>query len=480
MTPTKEDIWFSGPVQDAISLVNERNCVFLVYIYDDSEKTNALNNTLKDEKVIEEIRNKTVALAMEKDSENVSLFSQFYPVKAIPILYFIQQGTIKDFGTETITSEEIIKKIDFIMSNKSNEDKKAELQRQLEKVRKERAEREQREAKEKEIKRRQEAKMMQEAKQLQQDKETQIYLAKLKKERQEEEAHRKKVREQIARDRAEKMAKRNIERQQHQNSFPFDSNNAEKVINNRNRLSSSHSNLSIRQLDGSNIRHQFEENGHLLFLLATATLLSVKEWIDTYRTDEPKRPYKLSSQFPTRLFTEEDHDTTLKELNLCPSATIIMKPMKAATNSSSFFSSIHSHGISSNNHDQQNILVRSTFYVLDFMYGILMALWSMLLAIWDTLSPKNRLTRQENVPSQQQATRSSFGHLRGGQRLGGESSVIGESSSANTRREYLNESSQRHRNNPYGTRINTLQEGEQDKDDDKKRTTYNGNSINQE
>lgn len=30
---TSEDIWFSGPVKDAVSLVAQRNCVFLVYIY---------------------------------------------------------------------------------------------------------------------------------------------------------------------------------------------------------------------------------------------------------------------------------------------------------------------------------------------------------------------------------------------------------------------------------------------------------------
>jgi hypothetical protein len=30
---TEQDIWFSGPVKDAISLVAEKNAVFLVYIH---------------------------------------------------------------------------------------------------------------------------------------------------------------------------------------------------------------------------------------------------------------------------------------------------------------------------------------------------------------------------------------------------------------------------------------------------------------
>ena len=27
------DIWFNGPVKDAVALVSQKNCVFLVYIY---------------------------------------------------------------------------------------------------------------------------------------------------------------------------------------------------------------------------------------------------------------------------------------------------------------------------------------------------------------------------------------------------------------------------------------------------------------
>lgn len=33
MTTLNEGNWFSGPVKDAITLVSEKNCVFLVYIY---------------------------------------------------------------------------------------------------------------------------------------------------------------------------------------------------------------------------------------------------------------------------------------------------------------------------------------------------------------------------------------------------------------------------------------------------------------
>lgn len=102
--------------------------------------------------------------------------------------------------------------------------------------------------------------MLQEARQSRVDKENKIYFEKIKKERQDDEAHRKKVREQIARDRAEKIAQRNTEKQR-QNSTsspvitPTEGGGSSSSLNNNNHA---FSNLNIRQLDGSNIRHQFE------------------------------------------------------------------------------------------------------------------------------------------------------------------------------------------------------------------------------
>lgn len=166
------------------------------------------------------------------------------------------------------------------------------MQKQLEQVRKERAEREQQDAKDREIKRRQEAKMLQEAQQSRVDKENKIYFEKIKKERQEDEAHRKRVREQIARDRAEKIAQRNAEKQR-QNSAASTALAAEEGASSSSLSGSSnhaYSNLNIRQLDGSNIRHQFEGNdikmdGYWrhgltgLYEIAVSTLSEVRNWI---------------------------------------------------------------------------------------------------------------------------------------------------------------------------------------------------------
>ncbi|KAL7309297.1 hypothetical protein PS15m_011401 [Mucor circinelloides] len=496
------DIWFNGPIAEAISLVAEKQCVFLVYIHDESEKTNTLNGTLKNEQVTKAIRENTVAVAMEKASENAALFGQYYPIQTVPILYFIKQGTIKDFGIETITSQEIIDKINAVnqistvpvqqpvstsapvaapatpipapqpptngtsstsdaasasktvKKDEQNDEirsKKAEMQKQLEQVRKERAEREQQDAKDREIKRRQEAKTLQEAQQSRVDKENKIYFEKIKKERQEDEAHRKRVREQIARDRAEKIAQRNAEKQR-QNSTASTALATEEGASSSSLSNSNnhaYSNLNIRQLDGSNIRHQFE---------AVSTLSEVRNWIKENRTEDAKKPYKLSSQFPTRLFTDADDDRTLKELNLCPSATIIMKPLKVGSSSARSVISGNNGGVTG--------YVYSAF---DLIYGFVIAVINLLTGILATLFPTNGMALN-NVPTSQHQ-QPLIPNMRGGQRLGGES-VSAESSATPS-------SSAAQKRNPYATRVNTLHD-EDDSEDEDKRSTYNGNSVNHE
>lgn len=122
--------------------------------------------------------------------------------------------------------------------------------------------------------------MIQEAQQMKKDKENQIYLEKMKKERKEAEEHKRKVREQIARDREEKMAQRkaNKERQELAASASSSSQRDNEMryiksffpiailwlidIQNSTtkRQGYEFSNLNIRLLDGTNLRHQFEGN----------------------------------------------------------------------------------------------------------------------------------------------------------------------------------------------------------------------------
>lgn len=140
-------------------------------------------------------------------------------------------------------------------------------------------------------------------------------------------------------------------------------------------------------------------------MIATSTLSSVRDWIQENRTDDARKPYKLASQFPTRLFTETDDNSTLKELNLCPSATIIMKPLKTAS-------------ISSMNSGNPTNIISHSFGVV---YGILIALLNMLSGFLATLFPTG------GSASHQLPQVSPHRSMTGGQRLGGESSTTASS-----------------------------------------------------
>ncbi|KAI9244246.1 hypothetical protein BY458DRAFT_561043 [Sporodiniella umbellata] len=465
-----EGTWFSGPVQDAVLLVNQRNCVFIVYIHgcdyfkllDDSDKSKVLEDVLDDEKVVDSIRKHAVALRFEKNSENAKFFSQYYPVQTIPALYFIKQGAIKAFGTENITQQEVLDKIKATSAeNQSNnsqpsealrqsaenstvaEDtgadlavKKAKMQKRLDDVRRQREEKEKKEAKEREIKRRDEAKIMQEAKQTQADKENQVFMEKLRKEKKEAEEHKRKVREQIARDRAEKLAEKKKEQER---QISYVGSGCE------SRQNHEFSNLNIRLLDGSTIRHQFE---------ASDTLSTVKEWIQESRTDGNSE-YKLSAQFPTRLFTESDSYNSLRDLNLCPSATIIMKPIYKSTSSLSGRSG-GSMGLFG--------FARSGF---DYIYGMIVVLLNFLAGLLETLFPRNG----NHAPALSSEQQPFIRNLRGGHRLGGSSSDAGITTAV------ADKGQRRH---PFANRVNTIHDENSSEDDKEKRPTYNGNSVNHE
>ncbi|CAO3701701.1 unnamed protein product [Rhizopus microsporus] len=479
-----ESVWFSGPVKDAVSLVNQKNCVFLVYIYDDSDKTKTLDNTLNDEEIANHIKQHAVALKMEKDSENASLFSQLC--------------VIREFGTEAITKQELLEKItsaknqtnvgqqnaslntstspeasgsrttvDIPFENQNNAStnnnanaeaaaaKKAELQKRLEEARKQRAEQERQEERAREIKRRNEAKAIQEAQQMQKDRENQLYLERIKKERKEAEEHKRRVREQIARDRAERLAERKAEKERQEAA----GSSSQQIDNtSKKRHNHEYSNLNIRLLDGTNMRHQFE---------ASDTLATVKHWIEQNRTDE-KRDYKLSSLFPTRLFTEADDNTSLRDLDLCPSATIILKRSKNIAPS-----------LNQNSSSQLGFFQAGLGHIYAFFVGLL----SFFAGLFGTLFPRNGYNpiqpsaaseqqQQRQQQQQQQQQQSSAHSLKGGHRLGGIPNSSEDSTSTSV-------ADRGQRRTPFTARFNTLYEGN-DNAENEKRPTYNGNSVNHE
>ncbi|KAK3832894.1 MAG: hypothetical protein JOS17DRAFT_740939 [Linnemannia elongata] len=82
------------------------------------------------------------------------------------------------------------------------------------------------------------------------------------------------------------------------------------------------SRLNIRLFDGSSIRNTFK---------ATDTLEQVRNWIDANQEGD-ETAYNIAEFIPSRTFTDESK--MLRDLELCPSATLVLK--RTATSSSAY------------------------------------------------------------------------------------------------------------------------------------------------
>ncbi|EPB91313.1 hypothetical protein HMPREF1544_01830 [Mucor circinelloides 1006PhL] len=421
MSQQMAGVWFSGPVAEAVKTVTEKNLVFLVYLYDDSEDSKQLDSVFQDENLVTVMKEKTIALKMPKDSQEAKLFGQLYPTYQVPVVYFIIQGTIKDYGIQSMKSEDVIEKINKFSPA-------IDAKKKLQDVRKKRLAEEEKRAREREIKRREDGKLAQETQQALQDKQNRLHIEKVKKERKADEEYKKKVKEQIAKDRADQIAARKAEKQRLEEHEKQEQHTTRLVGNSSSRGYYDHSNLNIKQLDGSSLRYSFSSSN---------TLASVTEWIDTVRTDGDT-PYKLFAQFPNRNFDIGDEQRTLLELKLCPSGTLIMKPIKNASTAYAGASSSSTLGSGG---------------WMNYLYSATDALYNSVSQVGTSVA--NYLVTPTATPEH-------------GRRLGGNG---GQQSST---REDAPAPSSSNRN------VNILHSKRFDNDKDDKRQTYNGNSVNHE
>uniref|UniRef100_A0A0D6QV35 UBX domain-containing protein n=1 Tax=Araucaria cunninghamii TaxID=56994 RepID=A0A0D6QV35_ARACU len=126
-------------------------------------------------------------------------------------------------------------------------------------------------------------------------------------------------------------------------------------------LSSIH--LQIRLLNGASLQAKFA---------ATDTLRRVKDYISKNRTDG-NRAFSLAIPYPRKVFSEEDMEKVLLELNLGTRAAIILVPDRSAGYPSDWHSSSNSNsmgGPSSPQHDEAGpgFLARILSYLNPFSY----------------------------------------------------------------------------------------------------------------
>lgn len=378
--------WFQGSIPDAINAAKQRSCIFVVVVTGEDEQSTQLLTNWEEEKVSKAATN-CVAIKVDAKSETCLLFSHIYPVVCIPSSFFIgANGTPLEVIAGSVSAEELVKRIDRVSqmhlhyieegkvppesngpvepvsaehtasspapatgqtaSGKDREDElksasvssaettssdqprpsaedNADQVKRLTKRLEERQEQKRMEEEEKEIsneiKRRKVGKDMQDFQRKQDDDKAKRLVEERNRERLMERAARERVKQQIALDRAERAARYANTKQEEKASSPASQQGAQKKT--ASPSTSATARIQFRLPNGSSLSSSFPSQTRL----QEARHFVLQEVGSRYGN------FSLATMFPRREFTREDLDRTLLELELVPSASVVLLPQSESS-----------------------------------------------------------------------------------------------------------------------------------------------------
>uniref|UniRef100_A0A8C6MA41 UBX domain-containing protein 4 n=1 Tax=Nothobranchius furzeri TaxID=105023 RepID=A0A8C6MA41_NOTFU len=358
--------WFQGSIPDAISYAKQRTFIFVVVIAGDDEQSAQLMSTWEDQRVSEAAESCCVAIKVDASSDTCVQFSQIYPVVCIPSSFFIgDSGVPLEVVAGCVSPDELVKRISrvsqvikllivsllmlcfwcpqkicgavFELSPLSSSSQKrtssniqplfvclfvfVRLNKVLEEKREQRKKGEEKNEVRKEIERRKMGKNVQDFKRKQEEENNKRILEERNREKAEEKAARERVRQQIAMDRADRAARyaktleeENAAKQARLLAMQADLE-AKKEAGLRQR--SAVARIQFRLPDGSSFTHQFSSQTRL----QEAWDFAAEQVGNRYGH------FSLATMFPRREFTSEDLSRTMLELELNPSASIVVLPL---------------------------------------------------------------------------------------------------------------------------------------------------------
>ncbi|XP_028292748.1 UBX domain-containing protein 4 [Gouania willdenowi] len=380
-------LWFNGSIPDAISLAKQRNLVFVVVITGDDEQSVQLLSSWEDARVSAAAQSSCVAIKVDTKSDTCLQFSQIYPVVCVPSSFFIgESGIPLEVIAGSVSPEELMKRIQHVnqmhaaenrtvsvpppgpvetqpsssaslstvaseLQSESQKDKASlsspvgeasaaektssdadeenldtrveRLTKKLEERREQKKKGEEENQIKKEMERRKVGKDMQDFKKKQEDEKTKRLLEERNREKAEEKAARERVKQQIAMDRAERAARfsKAQEEQMATKQALLQARQAEQEARKESMLRerSTIARIQFRLPDGSSITNQFSSQGRL----QEAWQFAAQEVGNRYGN------FTLATMFPRREFTSKDLNKTLLELELVPSASIVLLPQSS-------------------------------------------------------------------------------------------------------------------------------------------------------
>uniref|UniRef100_A0A8C0AUX3 UBX domain-containing protein 4 n=1 Tax=Buteo japonicus TaxID=224669 RepID=A0A8C0AUX3_9AVES len=314
-------MYFQGVENTVLPISSWLSCV--LYLTGEDEQSTEMAARWEDEKVTEAASDGFVAIKIDTKSEACLQFSQIYPVVCVPSSFFIgDNGIPLEVIAGSVSVEELVTRIrkvkqvtltfHFIL--------KFRITKKLEERREEkRKEEEQKEIK-KEIERRKTGKEMLEYKRRQEEELTKRMLEERNREKAEEKAARERIRQQIAMDRAERAARfaKSKEEAEAAKAAALQAKQAEiearKEASQKER--SAIARIQFRLPDGSSFTNQFPSEARL----EEARQFAAQTVGNAYGN------FSLATMFPRREFTKEDYGKKLLELELAPSASVVLLP----------------------------------------------------------------------------------------------------------------------------------------------------------
>uniref|UniRef100_A0A8C0HIA6 UBX domain-containing protein 4 n=1 Tax=Buteo japonicus TaxID=224669 RepID=A0A8C0HIA6_9AVES len=367
-------MYFQGVENTVLPISSWLSCV--LYLTGEDEQSTEMAARWEDEKVTEAASDGFVAIKIDTKSEACLQFSQIYPVVCVPSSFFIgDNGIPLEVIAGSVSVEELVTRIrkvkqmhtvkgqplengsqssapcascpsddapenmqsravefcdspesvtsDSIRPSAGNTFHfilKFRITKKLEERREEkRKEEEQKEIK-KEIERRKTGKEMLEYKRRQEEELTKRMLEERNREKAEEKAARERIRQQIAMDRAERAARfaKSKEEAEAAKAAALQAKQAEiearKEASQKER--SAIARIQFRLPDGSSFTNQFPSEARL----EEARQFAAQTVGNAYGN------FSLATMFPRREFTKEDYGKKLLELELAPSASVVLLP----------------------------------------------------------------------------------------------------------------------------------------------------------
>lgn len=419
--------WFNGPIGDAIAESMSKKLIFLVYVHD--ENSTEMDTLWTDETISQKCNQNSIAIKLADNTDACNQFKQIYPVTTLPTTYLIGNcggAPIRIISGNTEKSDLIEKINNAIEIHKSQtgavqttsvagpsqesepvaasnpqsesvEDQKKKLDDRIaqakEKLRLIQAKKQREDEEKQRIEEIERRKLGQEVLRQKKDKED-MELKRLadqkRKEKLEDELAKKRVLERIQQDREDKQKKFASEKAE-MNKSKEEAKAQLELAQQKERMAQAanrekFARIQFRLTDGSSIVNTFnpDQTFDAAKLFITNKLSEMNE----------STMFSMHSTFPKRDYVEQDMSSTFRELQLVPSASILIIPTrskssKALSNllpSSSMVSSNSANSTSSTVMTYTTDLLGFIFLPFTIIWGII----SNLLGIGSSTSDNSR------------------------------------------------------------------------------------------